>query len=240
MDRLRKGQPPFTAHVATHTNRPWLEPVKLGLQEPITIDTQSGPGRASSHETVAERGVKKWNTRKPELAPKLQPYVKPSGPTTATEVVLAARGGASTGAVAPGCAAEPVGAGAAPPHFASMTNAALAGAGRASASFLASHAATKGSERSNAPTTRIMQPWSKMRSVESHIRGALSQSRFSSMDVAAHVGAKCAEIDRSKEIGKDGRWRPTPLDYQRGALDFRLSQEVRKAIRAMDMEMYNM
>lgn len=36
--------------------------------------------------------------------------------------------------------------------------------------------------------TRIMQPWSKMRSVETRIRGALSQARHgSSNDVASHL-----------------------------------------------------
>ncbi len=162
---------------------------------------------------------------------------------SATEAVLKAGGGASAGAAAMSGAAASVGAGGSSqvPGYLTMTAATVAGAGCASASFLAATAA--GSSGASGPSmTRIMQPWSKMRSVEAKIRGTLSQARHGSNDLAAHLHTVAKDKEnRDRTPGMPGNglrgraWRPAPVEYTRGTLDVRLRHQVLKALRAAEI-----
>jgi uncharacterized protein YgfB (UPF0149 family) len=85
-----------------------------------------------------------------------------------------------------------------------------------------------------------------MRAVEIHIRGALSQARHGSNDLAARAAhLQKAELDRDSVPGMLGNgmkgkdWRPSPLKYTRGTFDIRIKQEARKLMRLMDPELYN-
>jgi hypothetical protein len=130
-----------------------------------------------------------------------------------------------------------------------MTAASVAGAGCASASFLAHKAATTLPDKGTS-LTRIMQPWSTMRSVEGRIRAALSQSRRGGAnDLAASMAALDAGIEERMRQpglvgnGKAGRaWRPVPLDeaahHPRGTQDARLQRAARQALRSVDAQLY--
>ncbi|KAF5834717.1 hypothetical protein DUNSADRAFT_8487 [Dunaliella salina] len=162
-------------------------------------------------------------------------------PATATDAVIGSRGGASLGAaVGVRSTGVPFAGGSSaanPPGYTQMTEAAVAGVRQAGTSILAACAATA---RSAPPsTTRIMQPWSKMRALEARAQDALDPARHNAADVAAHVAAaeKRALVARSK--ASQQAWRPqSNTEHKRGTLDVRIRTQARKAMHSVDMGMY--
>eukprot|EP00200_Dunaliella_tertiolecta_P012394 CAMPEP_0202385696 /NCGR_PEP_ID=MMETSP1127-20130417/62290_1 /ASSEMBLY_ACC=CAM_ASM_000462 /TAXON_ID=3047 /ORGANISM="Dunaliella tertiolecta, Strain CCMP1320" /LENGTH=928 /DNA_ID=CAMNT_0048985961 /DNA_START=308 /DNA_END=3094 /DNA_ORIENTATION=+ len=162
-------------------------------------------------------------------------------PATATDAVIGSRGGASLGAaVGVRSTGVPYAGGASaanPPGYTQMTEAAVAGVRQAGTSILAACAATA---RSAPPsTTRIMQPWSKMRAVEARAQDALDPARHNAADVAAHVAATEKRALAARSKASQQAWRPqSNTEHKRGTLDVRIRTQARKAMHSVDMGMY--